>query len=35
MWRPWHDPIPKGRLGIIVIICWALLIGAAFYAFFR
>jgi hypothetical protein len=35
MWHPWRDPIPKGRLGIIVIICWALLIGAAFYAFFR
>jgi hypothetical protein len=35
MWHPWHDPIPKGRLGIILIICWALLIGMAFYAFFR
>jgi len=35
MWHPWRDPIPKGRFGIIVIIGWALLIGAAFYAFFR
>jgi len=35
MWLPWQDPIPKGRVGIIVVICWAVLIGLAFYAFFR